>query len=380
MGVLPEIAQDLLPRLWATAPDQALGQAAIMVSAYALGVVVGAPTIAAWVAQFPRRTVLVSLTVALTAFTLLCALAPTFELAVVARFVCGLPHGAYFGIASLTAAELASPHHRGRAVASVILGLSISNVIGVPAVTALGQSFGWRATFIAVAFIFALASVAIAVTIPATPGTGVSRLRTELRAFARGRVWLAIGLGGIGFAGFFAVYSFVSPIVTGLSHLPPGAVPWALAVLGVGMTIGNMVGGRLADRSPMRTLMILTPLFTVQLAVLIFTAQIPAGLFLGLFLAGFLTSAMVPAIQLRFMDVAGDAQTLSAALNHAALNIGNSLGAAVGGAVIAAGLGLRSPIWVATLFSVFGIGFVIASLIADRRKPISTGSVATSPG
>lgn len=367
MGLLPEIAGDLLPALTARSQDAALGRASLLISAYALGVVVGAPTIAAAAARYARRPVLIWLSIAFTTLTALTAFAPTFETAVAARLLAGLPHGAYFGIAGLAAADMMGPGSRGRGAASVLLGLSVSNIVGVPLITAAGQQFGWRVAFLLIAAIFAATAVAIALTLPASAGRPGGSIRTELRALRSGRLWLGVGIGAIGFGGFFAVYSYLSPMVTELAGLGSGAVPWALATVGLGMTIGNIVGGRLADRNPLGTLGALMPVFAVLLAVFALTAQSPAVLFVGCFLFGFITSTMAPSVQVRLMDVASEAQTLAAALNHSALNIGNSLGAALGGAVVAAGLGLRAPIWVGVLLSVLGFAIVLWSRAADRR-------------
>ncbi|MBK0419125.1 MFS transporter [Leucobacter sp. CSA1] len=367
MGLLPEIAHDLLPALSARAPEEAYGRTGILISAYALGVVVGAPTIAAWVAKYPRRRVLVWLTAAFAIFTALSAIAPTFETAAVARLLAGIPHGAYFGIASLAAADLMGPGRRGRGVAAVLFGLTVSNVVGVPAVTSLGQSSGWRVAFLAVAGLFALAAAAIAVSLPRMPGSAGATIRSELSALGNGQVWLGMGIGAIGFGGFFAVYSYVSPLATGYTGLPTASVPWILATIGLGMTLGNLFGGRLADRDPLASLARILPLLGLALAGLALTARFPAALVAGLFLVGMLCCVMTPSVQVRLMDVAGSAQTLAAAINHSALNIGNSLGAALGGAVIAAGWGLVSPVWVAVALSAGGFLLVVLSRGLERR-------------
>lgn len=367
MGLLPEIAQNLLPAQYATDPEAALGRVGALITAYALGVVVGAPTIAAWVAKHPRRAVLLWLGASFTALTVLSSLAPTLETAIVARFLAGLPHGAYFGIASLAAADLMGPGMRGRGVASVLLGLTVANIVGVPAVTAVGQAFDWRAAYFAIAAIFACATAAIAMTLPSGPGQPAATIRSELSALASGRVWLAIGIGAIGFGGFFAAYSYVSPLITEVAGLPVSAVPWTLAAIGIGMTCGTVLGGRLADRSPLRSLALILPLFALMLCAIALIARQPVALVIGLMLLGFLSSTMGPLVQVRLMDVARDAQTLAAALNHSALNIGNGVGAALAAAVVAAGLGFRAPLWAGAILAAFGVLMVLGSLAADRR-------------
>ncbi|WBU38240.1 MFS transporter [Homoserinibacter sp. YIM 151385] len=379
MGLLPEIAQDLLPAVWAASPDQANAQVGILISAYALGVVVGAPTIAATAARFPRKSLLTVLAVAFTAGTILSALAPTFEVAVVARFLAALPHGAYFGIASLVAAQLMGPGRRAQGVALVLSGLTISNVVGVPLVTLLGQTSGWRVAYLAVAAIFAATTVAIILVVPASPGDPAARIARELRAFRRGQVWFALGIGAIGFGGFFAVYSYVSPLTTEVTGLPAPVVPLAVATLGLGMTVGNLLGGRLADRGVVRALLIGFASFIAAMIGLALTASTGPGLFAFLFLVGATSSVLVPAVQTRLMDVAGDAQTLAAALNHSALNIGNGAGAALGAVVIAAGLGYVAPTWVGVVLALLGVALTGVAILVGRLRPRpETGAIATA--
>ncbi|WP_309712865.1 MFS transporter [Pseudolysinimonas sp.] len=373
MGVLPEIARDLLPDLAVSNPEEAIARAGILISAYAAGVVVGAPTIAVVAARFPRKGLLLALVIAFTVGSLASALAPTFELVVVARFIAALPHGAYFGIAALVAASLMGPGKRGQGIALVLSGLTIANVIGVPAITFLGQNAGWRAAYLAVAAIFALTVVAIILVVPKLPGDPEATVRRELGGFTRPAVWLALLTGALGFGGLFAVYTYVAPLTTEVTMLPAVIVPIALVVMGVGMTLGNFFGGRLADRGALRAVFLCFALLVAALLGLALTAPTIPGLFTGLFAVGFASAAISPAIQTRLMDVAGDSQTLAAAANHSALNIGNSIGALLGGAVIAAGLGYVAPTWVGLALCLPGILFaVLGGLLthgeAKRRR------------
>ena len=209
MGLLPNIARDLLPAVWARSQDDAIAQAGWLITLYALGVVVGAPTIAGVAARFPRHLVMIVLATALTVFNALTFLMPSFELIAASRFLAGLPHGAYFGIGALVAADVLGPGNRAKGVAFVLTGLTIANVVGVPLGTFLGQQFGWRVAFIAVASIFALATISIAFFVPKHPGDPGRTMRQELRVFRIGQVWLALGVGAIGFGGLFAVYSYL---------------------------------------------------------------------------------------------------------------------------------------------------------------------------
>ncbi len=368
LGLLPNIAHDLLPDLYARSHEHAIAQAGLLASAYALGVVVGAPTIAAFAARFPRKRLLVVLAAAFTFFTVLSAVLPVFGLVLAARFLAGLPHGAYFGIASLVAASLMGPGKRGAGVAFVLSGLTIANVVGVPAITFLGQATSWRVAYLVVAAVFALALVAIVAFVPNLPGDPAATMRRELKAFGRAQVWLTLLTGAIGFGGFFAVYTYVSPLVQEVTGLPAFAVPIALVVIGLGMTVGNLVGGRSADRSVVVTIFAFFGAFVVALLLLGLTAHWAPGLFVGIFLIGAAAAGLSPAIQTRLMDVAGDSQTLAAAANHSALNIGNSLGAYLGGVVIAAGLGYLSPVWVGLALCAPGIALASASVILQRRR------------
>ncbi|WP_062311750.1 MFS transporter [Demequina rhizosphaerae] len=388
MGLLPDIARDLLPTLYSQDPDAAIAKAGIVISAYAIGVVIGAPTIAAVAARFPRKALLTVLAVAFTLGTVASALAPTFETVVVARVLAGLPHGAYFGVAALAAADLMGPGKRGRAVAFVLSGLTIANVVGVPVVTWIGQQAGWRVAYLGVAAIFALTTAAIALLVPRAPGDPHATVRRELSAFGRPAVWFALATGALGFGGFFAVYSYVSPLATQVTGTSEAFVPLALVVLGLGMTAGNVVGGRMADDGAMRAVFRLFGAFAGSLLILALASGTVPGLLLGLFLVGASAAAISPAIQTRLMDVAGDSQTIAAAVNHSALNLGNSLGAFLGGAVIAAGWGYLAPTWVGLALCVPGVlaavaGWAVTRVPADDAIPSLAADddrVAARPG
>ncbi|KRC58516.1 arabinose ABC transporter permease [Agromyces sp. Root81] len=382
MGLLPNIALDLLPELSAQSTAEANANAGWMISAYALGVVVGAPTIAAAAARWPRKRLLLALLTAFTLGTIASAVLPSFELVLVARFISALPHGAYFGIASLVAASLMGPGKRARGVALVLSGLTIANVIGVPAITWLGQLAGWRTAYLAVAAIFALTFVAVLVAVPWQAGDPGATMKRELRAFSRSQVWFALGIGAIGFGGLFAVYSYIAPLTTDVTGLPEQLVPVVLIAFGVGMTIGNFAGGRLADWSVRRSMYLFFAVLAGALVLLGFTASSPIGLFAGVLLVGGASAALSPTIQARLMDVARDSQSIAAALNHSALNIGNSLGAVLGGIAIAGGLGYVAPIWIGLVLTIAGALLAVASFALDRSRarrgvpvPYATGAM-----
>ncbi|WP_348786903.1 MFS transporter [Leifsonia sp. NPDC080035] len=378
MGLLPNIAHDLLPQVYAQSPDAANAQAGWIISAYALGVVVGAPTIAALAARWPRKKLLLWLLVAFTVGTIASALAPTFGLVLVARFLSALPHGAYFGIASLVAASLMGPGKRGQGVAFVLSGLTIANVIGVPFITWVGQAHGWRIAYLVVAAIFAATFAAVALLVPWQAGNPLATMRNELRAFGRLQVWLALLIGAIGFGGFFAVYTYIAPMVTSVTGLPASTVPLVLILVGIGMTVGNILGGRMADRSVPRSMMLFFVVLLVGLAALFLTAWSIVGLLISVFVIAGASSALSPTIQTRLMDVAHDSQSIAAALNHSALNIANAAGAFLGGLTVAAGFGYLSPVAVGAVLCVAGIALALVSFGIDRsrvRRGVDTGVV-----
>jgi len=372
MGLLPEIARELLPTAWASSQEEAIAQAGWLITLYALGVVIGAPTIAASVAKYPRHRVMVLLAGALTVCNALTLILPTFELVAASRLLAGLPHGAYFGIGALVAADVMGPGNRAKGVAFVLTGLTVANVVGVPLGTFLGQNLGWRWAFVLVVLIFAAATLAIALTVPHRPGEPSRTLRAELKVFRIGQVWFALGIGAIGFGGFFAVYTYVSPLVTEAAGAPAWLVPVVLVILGLGMTAGNLVGGHLADVNLIRSMFGLLVLLVVTQLLLALTAGWIVTVIVFVFAVAFASSAVSPTIQTRLMDVAGDNQSIAAALNHSALNTGNAVGAALGGAVIAAGLGFTAPVWVGLLLALGGLGIAALSIGLERRSAART--------
>lgn len=360
MGVLPEIAAGV---------DVSVPTAGHVISAYALGVVVGVPILAFFGAALPRRGLLVGLMGAYAAFNLLSAAAPTFEVLTVARFLDGLPHGAFFGVASLVAASLVLPEHRGRAVAGVMLGLSVANVVGVPLATFLGQQVGWRSTYL-LGGLLALATAAMVVAlVPAVPGDPEASGRKEAKEFFGSlQVWLTMAVGAVGFGGMFAVYSYIAKTVTVVGGLDKGTVPFFVLALGLGMVVGTWLAGELAGWSVYRSLIWSGIAGTATM--LAYWVAAPHGWWLLpiAFLVTATGSVLVINLQLRLMDVAGGAVTLGAAMNHAALNVANALGAWLGGLVIAAGYGYRAPALVGAGLAVVGVAILLVSAAVHRRE------------
>lgn len=366
MGLLPQMAQDLLPG-FGQHPQTSIAEAGHLISAYALGVVVGAPTLAALTARASHTKLAIWLLVFFVLGTVASASTPDFGWTLVARFVAGLPHGAYFGVASLLAARIMGPGKQGQGIALALSGLTIANIIGVPAVTFVGHAWGWRVAYLVVAGIFLLTLIGAIFCVPRYPGDPSRHPAKELRAFRSGQLWLMIAVACIGFGGFFAVYSYLSEMATRLTGLGAAQVPWLLAVVGVGMTIGNVVGGRLSDRAPRVAMVLGFSTFMVSLALFALTASHPVGLFVSAGLVGATSSSLTPAIQSRLIAASGDAALIGAATNHAAFNVGNAMGAALGGTVIAAGYGYLAPSWVGLLLAAGGLLLLLASLAWERR-------------
>jgi MFS transporter, DHA1 family, inner membrane transport protein len=339
-----------------------------LISAYALGVVVGAPVLAALGARVPRKYMAVGLMAMFTLANFSSVLAPDFGTMLVTRFLSGLPHGAYFGIAAVIAASLVAPGRRAQSVAMVMLGLSVANVVGVPAVTWLGQNFGWRLMFLAVALVGAVTVLLVLRGVPFQPVHEGASIRRELGSLKRAQVWLALLTGVVGFGGFFAVYSYISPTMTSVTGLPESALPLIVGLYGLGMVPGNIIGGKLADRSVMRAIYLV--MAAIVLVQLLFWAAAPVPWLAVplVLLLGAAGSSLVPALQTRLMDASPHAQTLAASLNHSALNLANALGAALGGLVIAWGLGYRAPAMVGAGLALLGLGVAALSGYLERRQ------------
>ncbi|WP_408906515.1 MFS transporter [Roseomonas sp. E05] len=375
LGVSEFAAMGLLPQI-AAATGVSVPKAGLTISAYALGVVLGAPLLALAFARCPRRLLLVGLALLIAFGNLASALAPNFLGTFAARLVAGLPHGAYLGTAAMVAASLAPPDRRASAVARVILGLSIANLIGVPLATWIGQFASWRAVFGIVALMALATAALIRLCLPiigAGPNIGVRR---EMKAVLRPQVLLALGTAAIGFGGMFAIYSYIVPTLTEVTGIARATVPVLLAVFGLGMIAGNMAGGWLSDRGVMRAIGVMLSLSIVAQFCFLFTPfSLPLAT-VNIFLIGATSMGLGPALQTRLLDVAPDAQMLAASLNHSAFNIANALGAWLGGMVIAAGFGWTSTGAIGAVLTLAGSAVFAASLALERSGTAVASSEA----
>ena len=358
MGLLPDVA---------TTYGVSVPVAGYVITAYALGVVIGAPIIAVLAARLTRHLLLLSLMGLFAAGNILSALAPDFWTFTALRFISGLPHGAYFGVAALVAASMAPIHKRARAVGRVMLGLTIATLLGTPLATFFGQLFSWRAAFLMVGGIALLTVALLWMFQPRDKVQDGASIWRELGAFRRIQVWLSLGIASVGFGGMFAVFSYIAKTTTDVAMMPVSTVPIVLALFGIGMNVGNVVGSRLADLSLNGTIGGMLAFNVVLMTIFGLTAHNPYMLCLCVFLIG-CGFAACPAVQTRLMDVAADAQTLAAASNHSAFNIANALGAWLGGLVIALGYGYASTGYVGALLSFAGLLVFIVAVVLERQE------------
>lgn len=350
MGLLPQIGADL------GVSDPVVGHA---ITAYAVGVVVGAPLLTVAAARMSRKRLLLCLMGFYTVANVLSAAAPGIESLVLGRFLAGLPHGAFFGVGAAVGAAVAGPGRRGHAVSMMMTGLTIANVVGVPLSTAVGQNLGWRVAFLVMGALGAVTLLGVWRFVPER-GPVDSSVRHELGTLRNGPLWISFAAGAIGFGGLFAVYTYVAPTVTKVAGMSEGAVPWVLAVFGVGMTAGTLLGGRLVDRNVLRTVIGAFVATALSLVLFALVGTSPAPAVVGLFLLAVTSQVLGLAMQTRLMDLSPRAQSLGAALCHSALNIGNASGAFFGGLVIAGGYGYLAPAWVGLGLTLVGLAMVLA--------------------
>ncbi|MEU1666707.1 MFS transporter [Streptomyces sparsogenes] len=366
MGVLPQVADDF---------GVSIPTAGWLVSGYALGVVIGAPLLTVLATRVSRKKMLMFLMGLFIVGNALSAFAPGFGVMLIGRVIASLAHGAFFGIGSVVAADLVAPEKKASAISLMFMGLTVANIVGVPGGTYIGQATGWRVTFTIVAALGVIGLLGVAKLVPeqGTPKNG--NVRTEFAAFKNVQVWLAMAMTVLGYGGVFAAITYITPMMTRVAGYPEGAVTWLLVLFGVGMFLGNLLGGKFADRALMP--MLFTTLASLAAVLLLFTATAHNKVLaaITLTLIGALGFATVPPLQKWVLDQASAAPTLASAANIGAFNLGNALAAWLGGVVIAAGLGYTSPNWVGALLS--GTALLLSFLAAflDRRTRRAFGGV-----
>lgn len=360
MGLLPDIAADY---------GVSIPTAGLLVTGYALGVVVGAPLLTVLGGRVSRKRMLMLLMGLFVVGNVLSALAPSFGTMLAGRVVASLAHGSFFGIGSVVAAGLVAPDKKAGAIATMFTGLTVANIIGVPLGTFIGQAVGWRTTFAVVAALGVVGLLGIARLVPAMPRPEGARLGRELRAFRNPQVLLAMAMTVLGFGGVFAAITYIAPMMTEVAGYSEGAVTWLLVLFGVGMFLGNLIGGRYADRALMPLLYATLGGLAILLALFTVLAHDKVLAAVAVLLVGALGFATVPPLQKRVLDQAHGAPTLASAVNIGAFNLGNALAAWLGGVVIAAGYGYTAPNWVGAALAAAALGLAFWSAALERRTP-----------
>ncbi|MFI9026161.1 MFS transporter [Streptomyces sp. NPDC053560] len=368
MGLLPNVANDL---------GTSVPTAGYLVSAYALGVVIGAPLLTALGSRIPRKRMLLLMMAVFTAGNLASALAPNFGLLIAGRLLAGLPHGAFFGVGAVVAARLVREGRQARAVATMFLGLTVANIVGVPAATLLGQHLGWRATFLVVAAIGLIAMASLAKLVPYVPRDEQSGVKHELRALGNRQVLLGLLTAVFGFAGVFAVYSYLASMMTKVTGFSEGTVPVVLALFGIGMTLGALAAGPLTDRALRPTLYGSLAALAVALVAFHFTVHVQWAALVTVVVLGAVGFMTTTPLQMLVMNKAEHAPTLASASNHSAFNLANAGGAWLGGVAIAAHWGWTSPTLVGAVLAVVGLAIAVTAGLLDRT-PTRSRIVAAS--
>jgi DHA1 family inner membrane transport protein len=362
MGLLPQIADGI---------GVSVPHAGNLVSAYALGVVVGAPVLTGVGARVPHKRLLLFLSGLFVVGNIASALAPSFGLLFAARFLAGLPHGALFGVGAVVASRLVAPERAARAVSRMFLGLTVANIVGVPAGTALGQQLGWRSAYGAVAVIGLVALASLALFVPHQPRGRQSGIRHELRAMSNRQVVIGLATAVVGFGGFFAVYSYLVPMLTHLTGVSDSSTTLVLALYGVGMTLGTLIAGPLTDRALRPTLYAGHALLAAALVAFYFTVHSTVPALVTIAFIGAMGSFITTPVQMLLMAKAKNAPTMAAASNHSAFNLANAGGAWLGGLAISAGWGWASPSMVGAALAAAGLGLAFIGGLMDRGNPSS---------
>jgi DHA1 family inner membrane transport protein len=359
MGLLPDVARDL----GVSAPA-----AGMLVSGYALGVAAGAPILAVITAKWPRKQALVGLMGLFIFGNILCALAPNYTMLMIARVVTAFCHAAFFGIGAVVAAELAPPGKRAQAVALMFTGLTVANILGVPFGTALGHLAGWRSTFASITLIGLLAAALLWICLPKKIAMQGGSIFKEFRAIAQTQVQLALLISTLASISMFSVLTYIAYILLDITGFTAHQESWVLLLFGAGITVGGLVGGRLADWKLMPLMATLFVAIALILAAFSWTSRFPLPAMITMFIWGAFSFAVVPASQVRVLDKALEAPNLASTLNQGAFNLGNATGAWLGGLVIAAGLPLTDLPWLGAAVSILGLGVVLLSALLDRKS------------
>jgi DHA1 family arabinose polymer transporter-like MFS transporter len=359
MGLLPDIAKDL---------SITIPQAGHLISAYALGVVIGAPLLIVIAGSYPPKKILIALMIMFTAFNALSAFAPGYHTLFIARLLAGLPHGAFFGVGSVVASKIAEKGKEAQAVSLMFAGLTIANIAGVPLGTYIGHHFLWRYTFVIVVIVGLITLFSLKAWLPALPATKDRNLKQELEFFKRPEAWLIILMIAIGTGGLFSWYSYIAPLLTEVSAFSADSITYILVLAGLGMFVGNLVGGKLADRfSPANACIVLLLIMAVTLVIVHYISGNQVLSLVMTFITGAVAFALASPIQMLMINTAKGSEMLAASVSQASFNIGNALGAFLGGLPLAAGYDYTSPVFVGTLMALTGAGFAWMLIIRNKK-------------
>jgi len=368
MGVLPDVAKSL---------SVSIPAAGHLIAIYALGVIIGAPVMVGVLGKYPPKKVLIGLMITVASGNILFSLAPTYELLLFARFLVGLPHGAFFGIGAVVASKLADPGSEAKSVSVMFAGLTIANIIGVPLGTFIGHNFNWRISFVLISFIALITAASIKKWLPALPSQSDSNFADSLKVFKKPELWIIIGISAIGTGGLFAWISYIAPLMTEVAHFDSNMITPIMVIAGLGMAVGNFVGGRLADRfSPLKTTSYLLLLMVIMLVLVALTSQYKAAALILTFITGGLAFAVIAPMQMLMIRAAKGAEMLASSSMQASANTGNALGAFLGGLPIAV-YGYTSPEYVGAALAL--TGFLLCLLLTwlfNSRSQVSKTAIA----
>lgn len=372
MGVLPDVASSL---------QVSIPTAGHLISIYALGVVIGAPLLVGLAGRFAPKKVLITLMLMFAVFNALFALAPSYELLMIARFFAGLPHGAFFGMGAVVASKLAEPGREARAVSVMFAGLTIANIIGVPLGTYIGHNLSWRISFFIIAAVALIAAGSIKKWMPDVKASSGNSFRESLKVFGKPELWLIIGISAIGTGGLFAWISYIAPLMTEVAGFNSNMITVIMIIAGLGMAAGNFIGGRLADRfSPLKTTGVLLLAMIASLLVVSFTAYYQPVAIIMTFITGAIAFAVIAPMQMLMIQAAKGSEMLASAALQASANMGNAAGAYLGGLPIAAGFSYTSPEYVGAGLAFTGFLFCMAiAAMKKKEHAVQTATVEAVP-
>jgi DHA1 family arabinose polymer transporter-like MFS transporter len=368
MGILPDIANSL---------HISIPVAGHLISSYALGVVLGAPLLVAIAGNYPPKKILLGLMALFTFCNALSSFAPNYEAMMITRLLSGLPHGAFFGVGAVVASRLAGKGKEAQAISMMFAGLTVANIIGVPLGTYIGHTMSWRITFLIIAAVGLITMASIQKFLPVMPVVGESNLRKDLKLFTHVEPWMILGITAIGTGGLFAWFSYIAPLLTEVAHFSNNQLTWILVLAGVGMAVGNLVSGRVADLiSPIKATALFLLLMATSLVIVYFVAPFQVPLLIMTFITGAISFSLGAPIQILMIRASNGSDMLASSVSQAGFNIGNALGAYLGGLPIAAGMGYASPQWVGALMAI--TGFFMAVIMYFRQKNAVDYGLATS--